>query len=143
MSAVSCFAQDVPTGFSPLSELKDVQAKATLDGKLVVLVVKGIGYAAYVESAFKTGNNSIGGGVEKIFTRPDEINNADKSAFPQALKDRLKKGAFSTGSAVTFIVFDSKMTKIFAEANGRDLLEDRKLNNEFKKKVQEAKKTLK
>jgi len=144
VSAVSCFAESVPTGFSPLSEMKNVQAKATLGGKLVVLVVRGTGYdQAYMDAGFKTGINSLGGGVEKIFSRPDEINSADRSEFPQGLKDLLNKRKFSNGSAILFVVFDPKMTKVYAEVDATDLVEDRKLNLEFKKKVQEAKKTLK
>ena len=145
LSAVPCFAGgDIPTGFSPLSEMKEAQARAALNGKLVVLVVRGRGYdASYSDAAFQTGVKSLGGAVEKIFTRPEEINNADKSGFPQALRDLMKKRLFSSGSACTFVVFDPKMTTVYAEANGGDLLDDRKLNNAFKKKVQDAKKTLK
>ncbi len=143
MTAVSCFADDVPTGFSPLSEIKEVQAKAALEGKLVLLVVKGDAESANVEAAFHTGMNSVGGGVEKIFTRTDEINNANRSAFPKGLKELMDKRLFTTGYSVTFVVFDPKMTTIYAQASGRALLNDRKLNIDFKKKVQDAKKTLK
>ena len=143
MSAVSCNAEDVPAGFSPLSAMKDVQAKAALDGKLILLVVKGGGVDSSIDAGFKTGMNSVGGGVEKIFSMTDEINNADRSAFPKALKDLMDKSLFTTGYAVTFVVFDPKMTTIYARGSGRALLNDRKLNIDFKKKVQDAKKTLK
>jgi|GEM_PF-1628646 len=144
VSAVSCFAEDVPTGFSPLSDIKDVQAKAVLGGKLIVLVIRGSGYdAASMEAAFRTGMNSVGGGVEKIFSRPDEINSANTADFPQGLKDILKKRSFTTSWAVYFLVFDPKMTKVVAEVNAAELVENRKLNIEFKKKVQEAKKSIK
>jgi hypothetical protein len=145
ISAVSCFAVDVPAGYSSLSEIKDVQARAVLGGKLVVLVIKGTGYsdAAYVEAGFHAGQNAVGGGVEKIFTRPDEINTASKTDFPQGLKDILKKRSFDTSWAVYFVVFDPKMTKVVAEVNASELPENRKLGIEFKKKVQEAKKAIK
>ncbi len=144
MSAVSCFADAVPTGFSPLSDMKNVQAKAVLGGKLIVLVVRGTcSDAAYMDAGFHAGMNAVGGGVEKIFTRPDEINSADKSEFPPALKKLLNRRSFSSGSVVIFVVFDPKMTQVFAEVDATDMVEDRKLSQEFKKKVQEAKKTLK
>ena len=145
MTAVSCFAADVPSGFSPLSEIKDVQAKAVLGGKLVVLVIKGTGYydQAYVEAGFHAGLNAVGGGVEKIFTRPDEIKSANTADFPQGLKDILKKDSFNTSWAVYFVVFDPKMTKVVARVNASELPENRKLGLEFKKKIQEAKKAIK
>ena len=144
MSAVTCFAESVPTGFSPLSDMKNVMAKAALEGKLVVLVVRGTSSdAAYMDAGFRAGMNAVGGGVEKIFSRPDEINSADTTDFPQALKNLLKKRSFTSGSVVIFVVFDPKMTKVFAEVDATDMVEDRKLSQEFKKKVQEAKKTLK
>jgi len=145
MSAVSCIAADVPAGYSPLSEIKEVQAKAVLGGKLVVLVIKGTGYSdpAYVEAGFHAGQNAVGGNVEKIFTRPDEINSANKADFPEGLKDILKKRTFDTSWAVYFLVFDPKMTKLVADVNGSELPENRKLGLEFKKKVQEAKKNIK
>lgn len=144
LSAVSCFADEIPTGFSPLSEIKNVQAKAALEGKLVVIVIRGRGgNNAHDDAIFKTGVTSLGGGVEKIFTRPDEINGASQTDFPQVLRDRLKKEKFTKGAACTFVVFDPKMTQIVVEEEGGNLWEDRKLNLEFKKKIQEAKKTLK
>lgn len=143
ISAVSCFAEDVPTGFSPLSAIKDVQAKAALDGKLILLVVKGGGVDSSIDAGFKAGMNAVGGNVEKIFSRTDEINNADRSVFPSALKNMMDKSLFTTGYHITFVVFDPKMTTVYAEGSGRALVYDRKIYTEFKKKVQEAKKTLK
>jgi len=144
LSAVSCLADSVPTGFSPLSAIKDVQAKAVLGGKLILLVVRGTSSdAAYMDAGFHAGMNAVGGGVEKIFSRPDEINSADTADFPQGLKKLLDKRSFSSGSVVIFVVFDPKMTKVFAEVDATDMVEDRKLSLEFKKKVQEAKKSIK
>jgi len=143
MSAVSCFADDVPAGFNPLSAMKDVQAKAALNGKLILLVVKGGGVDSSIDAGFKAGMNAVGGSVEKIFSRTDEINNADRSAFPTALKNMMDKSLFTTGYHIAFVVFDPKMTTVYAEASGRALVYDKKVYAEFKKKVQEAKKTLK
>ncbi len=134
---------DAPRGFTPITELKDAQAKAVADKKLVVLVVKGMDDACpYCAAALENGEKAIGSGVVKVFARAETIGKQDASAFTPTLKERVKKN-FVTGAAVTFVVFDPEMSKIIAEAGRKELQDDKKATSEFKKTVQEAKKALK
>ena len=133
---------DAPRGFTPLSELKDAQSKA--DGKkLVVLVVKGMddtcpNCAASLENGLK----AIGSGVVKVFARAETIGKADARSFPPALQERIKR-MFTTGAAVTFVVFNPDMSSIIVEAGRNELQNDKKATAEFKKKIQGAQKALK
>jgi len=140
-SAIPAVAkEDAPRGFQPLTELKEAQAKAAADKKLVMLVVKGMDdECPNCAAALANGMDAVGSGVVKVFARAETIGQADSSTFPPALKDRIKKH-FTTGAAVTFVVFDPAMTRIVAEAGRNELEEDKKATAEFKKKVQEAKK---
>lgn len=134
---------DAPRGYAPLSELKEAQAKAAAGQKLVVLVVKGKDdECPNCAAAMENGEKAVGSGVIKVFTRAETIREQDAAAFPEALKERLKK-PFITGAYVTFVVFDPTMSKIVAEAGRNELQSDKKAIAEFKKAVQEAKKGLK
>jgi hypothetical protein len=134
---------DAPRGFSPISELKEAQAKAVTDKKLVVLVVKGKDdECPNCAAALENGEKAIGSGVVKVFARAETIGKEDASAFPPALQARVKQH-FTTGAAVTFVVFDPAMSKIIVEAGRKELQSDKKATAEFKKTVQEAKKALK
>lgn len=134
---------DAPRGFMPISELKDAQTKATADKKLVVLVVKGMDDACpNCAAALENGEKAVGSGVVKVFARAETIRQQDSAAFPFALKERLKK-PFVTGAYVTFVVFDPGMSKVVAEAGRKELQSDKKATADFKKAVQDAKKTLK
>ena len=133
---------DVPRGFTPLSELKDAQTKA--DGKkLVVLVVKGMDDTCpNCAAALANGLKAVGSGVVKVFARAETIGKADASGFPPALQERIKQ-MFTTGAAVTFVVFNPDMSSIIVEASRKELQNDKKATAEFKKKVQDAQKALK
>jgi len=144
LSALPATAKDdAPRGFAPITELKDAQAKATTDKKLVVLVVKGMDdECPNCAAALENGEKAVGSGVVKVFARAETIRKQDTSSFPPALKERLKK-PFVTGAYVTFVVFDPAMSKIIVEAGRKELQSDKKAIADFKKAVQEAKKTLK
>lgn len=132
----------VPRGFMPLSELSEAQTKAG-DKKLVVLVVKGMDDSCpNCAAALENGLKAVGSGVVKVFARAETIGKADASAFPPALKDRVKRG-FTTGAAVTFVVFNPDMSSIVVEGTRKELQNDKKATAEFKKKVQDAQKALK
>jgi hypothetical protein len=133
---------DAPRGYTPLAELQEAQTKA--DGKkLVVLVVKGKDDdCPNCAAAMENGEKAIGSGAVRIFARAETIGEADASGFTPALKDRIQQG-FTTGAAVTFVVFNPDMTAIVAEAGRKELQSDKKATAAFKKEVQEAKKTLK
>ena len=134
---------DAPRGFTPISELKEAQTKAVADKKLVVLVVKGMDDECQnCAAALENGEKAVGSGVVKVFARAETIRKLDSSAFPPALKERLKQ-PFVTGAYVTFVVFDPDMSKIVAEAGRKELQSDKKATADFKKAVQESKKTLK
>ncbi len=133
---------DVPRGFAPLTELKDVQTKAE-GKKLVVLVVKGMDDACpNCTAALENGEKAVGSGVAKLFARAETIRAAESADFSPALKERIRQG-FTTGASVTFVVFNPDMSAIVAEASRKELQADRKATAEFKKQVQEAKKALK
>lgn len=144
LSVVPCFAKDdAPRGFSPLSELKEVQTKALADKKLIVLVVKGMDdQCPNCAAALENGVKALGSGVEKVFARAETIGQADATAFTPALQERVKRN-FTTGAAVTFLVFNPEMTSIIAEAGRTQLQADKKATATFKKTVQDAKKALK
>lgn len=134
--------EETPRGFSSLSELQDVQAKATADKKLVVLVVKGMNDSCpYCAAALANGLKAVGSGVVKVFARAETIGAADASAFTPALKTRVQQ-QFTRGAAVTFVVFDPEITKILVEAGRQELQSDKKTIAAFKQKVQDAKKAL-
>jgi hypothetical protein len=134
---------DVPRGFEPLAELKTAQTSAVAGKKLVVLVVKGMDdECPNCATALANGLDAVGSGVVKVFARAETIREADSSAFTPALQQRVQKG-FTTGAAVTFVVFDPAMNQIVAEADRSQLQEDKKATAEFKKKVQEARKAAK
>lgn len=133
---------DVPRGFEPLAELKEAQTKAE-GKKLVVLVVKGMDDACpNCAAALENGEKAVGSSVVKVFARAETIRAADSTNFTPTLKERVSKG-FTTGAAVTFVVFNPDMSTIVAEASRKELQDDKKATAEFKKKVQEAKKALK
>lgn len=133
---------DTPRGFAPLSELQEVQAKAE-GRKLVVLVVKGMDdNCPYCAAALENGEKSVGSGVVKVFARAETIRKANSATFTPALKERIGKG-FTTGAAVTFVVFSPDMTRIVAEASRKELESNKTTISAFKKEVQEAKKALK
>lgn len=135
--------EDVPRGFSPLTELKEAQAKAAKDKKMVVLVVKGMDDACpYCAAALTNGLGAVGSGVVKVFARAETIREVDSSGFPEPLQARIKQG-FTTGAAVTFLVFDAEMNKIVAEAGRSELQDDRKAIAAFKKTISEARKATK
>ena len=135
--------EDAPRGFSSLSEMKDVQAKAAADKKLVVLVVKGLNDSCpYCAAALANGVKAVGSGVIKVFARAETIGKADASAFTEAFKARAQQ-PFTMGAAVTFVVFDPEMNQIVAEAGRQELESNKKSIAAFKEKVQEAKKALK
>ncbi len=133
---------DAPRGYVPLSELQEAQVKA--DGKkLVVLVVKGMDDACpNCAAALGNGEKAIGSGVVKVFARAETIREADTSDFTPTLKDRIGRG-FTTGAAVTFVVFNPDMTTILAEASRKELQNDKKATAAFKKEVRTAKMALK
>lgn len=134
---------DVPRGFAPLSELKEAQTEAAAEKKLVVLVVKGMDDACpNCAAALDNGLKAVGSGVVKVFARAETIGKADASGFSPALQSRVKQN-FTTGAAVTFVVFDPEMSKVIAEAGRKELQSDKKATAAFKKEVQEAKKALK
>ncbi len=130
----------IPRGYDPITEVKEVQAKAASSKKLVVLCVKGKDDACpRCAAAMENGEKAIGSGVVKLFARAEDIRSADSASFTPALKSRVQQG-FTGGAYVTFVVFNSAMDQIVAEA-GRDKLEDNKeAIAAFKKQVQEAKK---
>jgi hypothetical protein len=133
---------DTPRGFAPLTELKEAQTKAQ-GKKLVVLVVKGMDDACpNCAAALENGLKALGSGVVKVFARAETIGKADASGFPPTLQERIKRG-FTTGAAVTFVVFNPDMTSIITEASRKELQNDKKATAAFKKKVQEAQKELK
>jgi hypothetical protein len=133
--------EDVPRGFSPLTDVREAQAEATSGKKLVV--VKGRDDACpNCAVALENGLKAVGSGVVKVFARAETIGNEDASNFTPALQARVKQN-FSTGAWVTFVVFDPEMTKIVAEASRKELQDDKQATAAFKKTVQEAKKALK
>jgi hypothetical protein len=144
VSTFSAVAKDdIPRGFSPLGELKEVQAKAVAEKKLVVLVVKGADdECPYCAAALENGMKAVGSGTAKLFARAETIGDADAANFTPALKDRVKK-QFIRGAAVTFVVFNPEMTEILAEAGRKELESDKNSIAAFKKEVQDAKKALK
>jgi hypothetical protein len=129
---------DVPRGFMPISELAEAREKAK--GKqLIVLVVKGLDDdCPNCATTLENGEKAVGSGVVKVFARAETLNKEDTGSYPAALKERADK-KFTTGAAVTFLVFDPAMEKIIAEASRRELQDNKKLTAEFKKSVQEAK----
>lgn len=133
---------DVPRGFTPLSELQ--KARTMADGKkLIVLVVKGKDDACpNCAAAMDNGEKAIGSGVVKVFARAETIREAESADFTPALQQRVSKG-FTGGAYVTFVVFNPDMTTILAEASRKELQSDRKAIAAFKKEVQTAKKALK
>ena len=142
-SAVAKEKEDVPRGFSPLTEVRAAQAEATSEKKLVVLVVKGMDDACpNCAAALENGLKAVGSGVVKVFARAETIGKGDASNFPPALQARVKQN-FTTGAFVTFVVFDPEMTTIVAEAGRKELQDDKKATAAFKKTVQDAKKALK
>ena len=133
---------DAPRGFTPLAELQEAQTKAA-GKKLIVLVVKGMDDACpNCATALDNGEKAIGSGVVKVFARAETIREADSSGFTPALKNRIGNG-FTTGAAVTFVVFNPDMSTIIAEASRKELQSDKKATAAFKKEVQAAKKALK
>ena len=149
VSAILLFAlpaaakDDAPRGFSPISELKEAQAKAVANKQLVVLVVKGMDDSCpNCATSLENGEKAIGSGVVKVFARAETIGKEDASAFTPALQVRVKQ-LFTTGAAVTFLVFDPAMSKIIVEASRKELQSDKKAIAEFKKTVQAAKQALK
>jgi hypothetical protein len=133
---------DVPRGFTPLAELQDAQTKAA-GKKLVVLVVKGKDDACpNCAEALANGEKAIGSGAVKVFARAETIGEVDTSSFTPAVQARIKQ-RFTTGAAVTFVVFNPDMTTLVAEAGRKELQSDKKATAAFKDKVQEAKKALK
>jgi hypothetical protein len=133
---------DAPRGFKPLSELQEAQTKAA-GKKLIVLVVKGMDDACpNCAAAMSNGEKAIGSGVVKVFARAETIGKADTSGLTTAVQDRIKRG-FTTGAAVTFVVFNPDMSTIIAEGTRKELQSDKKATAAFKKQVQEAKKALK
>ncbi len=144
LTALPALAKDdVPRGFTPLAELKEAQAKAVQDKKLVVLVVKGADDdCPYCAAALENGEAAVGSGVVRLFARAEAINKADSADFPAVLKARAKK-YFTTGAAVTFVVFNPEMTEIVAEAARKELESNKETIATFKKQVQAAKKALK
>lgn len=145
---MGCFAlplvakDDAPSGYAPLSELQEAQAKGA-GKKLVVLAVKGLDDdCPNCVTAMQNGEKAIGSGVVKVFARAETISKADSAAFTPELKARIAKN-FTTGASVTFVVFNPEMTKIVAEASRKELQDDKDATAEFKKVVQEAKKALK
>jgi len=93
LSALPAAAKDnAPRGFSPISELKEAQAKAVTDKKLVVLVVKGMDdNCPNCAAALENGEKAIGSGVVKVFARAETIGKEDASAFTPALQARVKQ----------------------------------------------------
>ncbi len=134
---------DVPRGFTPISELKTAQTEAAAEKKLVVLVVKGMDdNCPNCVTTLENGLKAVGSGVIKVFARAETIGKADATAFPPALQARVKNH-FTTGASVTFVVFDPEMNKIIVEAERKELQSDKKAIAAFKKTVQDAKKALK
>ena len=144
LSVSHALAKDgAPRGFVPLGELKEAQAKAEKDKKLVVLVVKGDDdQCPNCAAALENGLKAVGSGVVKVFARVDAIGQADASAFTPALQARVRQH-FTGGAWVTFVVFNPEMTEIVAEASRKELQDDKKAIAAFKKEVQAAKKALK
>ena len=134
--------ENVPRGFTPLSELSTAQTKAG-GKKLVVLVVKGMDDSCpNCAAALENGLKALGSGVVKVFARAETIGQADASGFTPALQERIKR-SFVTGAAVTFVVFNPDMSSIIVEAGRKELQDDKKATAEFKKKIQDAQKALK
>ncbi|MBC8128274.1 MAG: hypothetical protein H8M99_14125 [Gloeobacteraceae cyanobacterium ES-bin-144] len=134
---------DVPRGFAPLTELKEIQAEAVAKKKLVVLVVKGMDdECPRCAAALENGLKAVGSGVEKVFARAETIKPEDVGTVSPTLQARVKK-LFTRGAAVTFVVMNPEMTTIIAEADRGDLESNEDKTEAFKKSVQAAKKTLK
>lgn len=132
-----------PSGYAPLAELKEVQAKAMADKKLVVLVVQGENVECpNCVTSLENGEKAVGSGVAKVYARTKDISASSNPSFPAALQARAAKH-FTSGAEVTFVVFNPEMTKIIAEANRDTLQDDAKATAAFKKEVQAAKKALK
>jgi cytochrome c2 len=93
-------------------------------------------------AALENGLKAVGSGLEKVFARAETIGKADATAFTPALQQRVKQN-FTTGAAVTFVVFNPEMTQIVAEAGRKELQSDKKAIAAFKKEVQDAKKAVK
>lgn len=135
--------EDVPRGFTPISQLKDVQAKAAKDKKLIVLVVKGSDDSCpHCAAAMEAADKSVGSGVIQVFARAADINKADKSGYPAALKSRADK-TFTDGAWVTVLVFNPDMSQIIAEADREGLDGNKEATTAFHQKVVDAKKALK
>jgi hypothetical protein len=126
----------------PISELAEARTKAE-GKKLIVLLVKGSNDGCpYCVAAVDNGESAIGSGVVKVFARAESMNGADTSSYPAALKQRVDR-RFTTGAAVTFLVFDPAMQTIIAEGTRAELENDRKLIAKFRKSVKDAKRLYK
>lgn len=135
-------ARDTPRGFEPLAKINEEQAKAVASKRLVVLMVKGANDSCpHCVSATNNGLKAIGSGVTKLFARAEGIAQTDMTGFPEAVSQRLQRG-FTTGAAVTFVVFNPEMTEIIVEAGRSELQSDRQSIAAFKTAVQDAKKAL-
>lgn len=127
-----------PRGYEPISELEAARSEAG-GKKLIVVLVKGLDDSCpNCAAAMENGERALGSGVVKVFTRAEEMNKADLSAYPQAFQERAKK-KFTTNASVTFLVFDPAMEKLIAEATRTELQSNKKLTADFKKTIQEAK----
>jgi hypothetical protein len=136
-------SEKVPSGFFSLEELAEAKAKAIKDQKLLVLVVKGRDDdCPNCAAAFDNGMSAVGSGVVKVFTRPDIIQKADQGEFSEALKTRTKQ-TFTSGAAVTIMVFPPEMDQIVAEGTRKELQSNKDSIRAFKDQVKEAKKALK
>lgn len=134
---------DAPRGFQPISELESAKSEAGEKQRLLIVVVKGADDACpNCATTLDNGERAIGSGVVKVFARAEALNSADLSGFPAALKERAAK-KFTTGAAVTFLVFNPDGTKLLAEAGRKELQSDKKAIAQFKKDVGEHKKALK
>ena len=134
---------DAPRGFKPISELDEAKASAVEDKRLLVVVVKGADDACpNCVAALENGERAVGSGVVKVFARAEALNQGGSPGFPPALKERAAK-KFTTGAAVTFLVFNPDGTELLAEATRKELQSDKKATAAFKKEVAEHKRALK
>jgi hypothetical protein len=141
LSAVQA-KEDVPRGYSPLSEVSEALTKSG-GKKLIMLLVKGKDdNCPHCTAAVANGEKAVGSGVIQVFARAEELNPLDKSKVPPALKERAKQ-PFTTGASVCIIVFNPDMTKIVAEGERNALENDKEVLASIRKQVTEAKKALK
>lgn len=132
-----------PRGYDPISDLEKVKAEAVGKNRLVVVLVKGKDDSCpNCTATIANGERAIGSGVVKVFARAETLNAEGAADFEGALKDRVTR-KFTTGVAVTFLVFNPDMSELLVEATRKELQSDKSATADFKKQVAEHKRALK